>query len=77
MTAAHMLALLVPASLIPTRAAGLPKLAMFDFEMHDTSLEDQMNGPRADDWSHCPGALVLRVRTGGGEHAGTDRGPNG
>jgi hypothetical protein len=29
--------------------ADLPKLAVFDFEMIDTSLEGQVNGPRADE----------------------------
>jgi hypothetical protein len=44
-----MLALLVMPSLLPARAADPPKLAVFDFEMIDTSLEGQMKGARADE----------------------------
>jgi Protein of unknown function (DUF2380) len=44
-----MLALLVLPGLMPARAADPPKLAVFDFEMIDTSLEGQMKGARADE----------------------------
>jgi hypothetical protein len=44
-----MLALLVLPGLLPARAADPPKLAVFDFEMIDTSLEGQMKGARADE----------------------------
>jgi hypothetical protein len=35
------------ASLVPLHAAELPKLAVFDFEMIDTSLPGQFYGPQA------------------------------
>jgi hypothetical protein len=34
---------------VPALAADPPKLAVFDFEMIDSSLDGQMNGPRADE----------------------------
>ena len=37
------------ASAAPAHAADPPKLAVFDFEMLDTSLEGQMHGKRADE----------------------------
>jgi Protein of unknown function (DUF2380) len=33
----------------PTKAADPPRLAVFDLELLDTSLQGQMNGPRADE----------------------------
>ncbi len=33
----------------PTRAAELPKLAVFDFELIDTSLQGEMSGKRGDE----------------------------
>ena len=48
-----MRALLVPmlmlAGLTSARAAELPKLAVFDFEMIDSSLDGEMRGKRADE----------------------------
>ncbi|WP_298260598.1 DUF3280 domain-containing protein [Bradyrhizobium sp.] len=41
--------LLMPIGSAPTRAADPPRLAVFDLEMLDTSLQGQMNGPRADE----------------------------
>jgi len=49
MRAPVVLALLVLPSLMPARAADPPKLAVFDFEMIDTSLEGQVRGSRADE----------------------------
>jgi len=43
------LALLALLSLMPLRAAELPRLAVFDFEMIDTSLPGQFYGPQADE----------------------------
>jgi hypothetical protein len=34
---------------VPAGAAELPRLAVFDFELLDTSLQGQINGPRADE----------------------------
>ena len=39
--------MLMPAS--PIKAAGPPRLAVFDLEMLDTSLQGEMQGPRADE----------------------------
>jgi hypothetical protein len=44
-----ILALLSLISLTPVHAAEPPRLAVFDFEMIDTSLEDPTRGLRADD----------------------------
>jgi Protein of unknown function (DUF2380) len=41
--------LLMPVGATPTKAADPPRLAVFDLEMLDTSLQGQMNGPRADE----------------------------
>ncbi len=41
--------LLIPIGPAPTRAADPPRLAVFDLELLDTSLQGQMNGPRADE----------------------------
>ena len=41
--------LLMPIGTMPTRAADPPRLAVFDLELLDTSLQGQMNGPRADE----------------------------
>ena len=49
MRAPVVLAMLVLPNLVPARAADPPKLAVFDFEMIDTSLEGQMHGSRADE----------------------------
>ena len=46
---ALVLLLLVAANSAPARADDPPKLAVFDFEMIDTSLEGQMRGKRADE----------------------------
>jgi hypothetical protein len=43
------LALLSLLSLTPLRAAELPRLAVFDFEMIDTSLQGEVYGSRADE----------------------------
>jgi hypothetical protein len=37
------------AATVTARAAELPKLAVFDFEMLDTSLEGEMHGKRSDE----------------------------
>src|SRR5579863_6162836 len=42
-------ALLTLAGLVPARGAEPPKLALFDFELVDTSLDGEMNGLRADE----------------------------
>jgi hypothetical protein len=49
MRALFVLVLSVLAGLAPARAAELPKLAVFDFEMIDTSLPGQFYGPQADE----------------------------
>jgi hypothetical protein len=49
MRARVVLSLLILASLAPLRAAEPPKLAVFDFEMIDTSLPGEVYGPRADE----------------------------
>jgi hypothetical protein len=49
MRARVVLPLLVLASLVPLHAAEPPKLAVFDFEMIDTSLLGQFYGPQADE----------------------------
>ena len=41
--------LLTPIGPAPTEAADPPRLAVFDLELLDTSLQGQMNGPRADE----------------------------
>ena len=41
--------LLMPIGSTPARAADPPRLAVFDLELLDTSLQGQMNGPRADE----------------------------
>jgi uncharacterized protein DUF2380 len=43
------IALLMLAGLVPARGAELPRLAVFDFELVDTSLDGEMYGPRADE----------------------------
>jgi hypothetical protein len=48
------------------RAADLPKLAVFDFEMLDTSLEGQMHGKRKDEQERLMGiGDQLRKELGG------------
>ena len=49
MRALLALSMLMLVSAGPLRAADPPKLAVFDFEMLDTSLEGQMHGQRADE----------------------------
>ena len=49
MRALAVLALLALPGLSPARGADPPKLAVFDFEMIDSSLQGQMDGPRADE----------------------------
>jgi hypothetical protein len=49
MRALFVLVLSVSAGFAPARAAELPKLAVFDFEMIDTSLPGQFYGPQADE----------------------------
>jgi hypothetical protein len=44
-----VVALLSLTSLTPARAAEAPRLAVFDFEMIDTSLQGEVYGPRADE----------------------------
>jgi len=46
---AFLVLMLVLMSGTPVRAGDPPKLAVFDFEMIDTSLEGQMRGKRADE----------------------------
>ena len=48
MRALVVLSLSLIAGLAPARAVDPPRLAVFDFEMMDTSLQGQMNGPGAD-----------------------------
>jgi len=47
--------LLLLAGLAPAHAADPPKLAVFDFEMLDTSLEGQMHGKRSDEQARLMG----------------------
>jgi hypothetical protein len=49
MRAAFAFAVLMLVASVPALAADPPKLAVFDFEMIDSSLDGQMNGPRADE----------------------------
>ena len=49
MRALLALSMLMLVSAAPLPAADPPKLAVFDFEMLDTSLEGQMHGKRADE----------------------------
>jgi hypothetical protein len=49
MRAGFAIAMLMLVATACARAADPPKLAVFDFEMIDSSLEGQMNGPRADE----------------------------
>ena len=49
MRAFTVFVLLLTMGSMPTKAADLPRLAIFDLEMLDTSLQGQMNGPRADE----------------------------
>lgn len=49
MRALVVLSMLLLTSLAPACAAEMPKLAVFDFEMIDTSLEGEMHGKRADE----------------------------
>jgi hypothetical protein len=49
MRAAFAFAALMLVASVPALAADPPKLAVFDFEMIDSSLDGQMNGPRADE----------------------------
>ena len=49
MRALIVLALLTLPSLTPARAADPPKLAVFDLELIDTSLEGEVYGARADE----------------------------
>ena len=49
MRARIVLLLSMLASLVPLRAAEPPKLAVFDFEMIDTSLPGQFYGPQAEE----------------------------
>src|ERR1700733_2341824 len=49
MRASAVFALLMLTGSSPLRAAELPRLAVFDLEMIDTSLEDPTRGLRADD----------------------------
>ncbi len=49
MRARVVLLLSMLASLVPLHAAEPPKLAVFDFEMIDTSLPGQFYGPQADE----------------------------
>lgn len=56
MRARVVLLLSMLASLVPLHAAEPPKLAVFDFEMIDTSLPGQFYGPQADEQ-----ARLLRV----------------
>ena len=49
MRALVVFALSMLASLVAARAAEPPRLAVFDFEMIDTSLEGEIYGPRADE----------------------------
>jgi hypothetical protein len=44
-----VLSMLLLTSLMPAHPTEAPKLAVFDFEMLDTSLEGQMHGKRADE----------------------------
>jgi len=44
-----VVALLSLTSLTPANAAEAPRLAVFDFEMIDTSLQGEVYGPRADE----------------------------
>jgi hypothetical protein len=44
-----VLSMLLLTSVMPAPATEVPKLAVFDFEMLDTSLEGQMHGKRADE----------------------------
>ncbi len=46
---ARVVLLLSMVSLVPLHAAEPPKLAVFDFEMIDTSLPGQFYGPQADE----------------------------
>jgi hypothetical protein len=46
---AVLVAMLMLTSLAPAHAAEPPKLAVFDFEMLDSSLEGEMRGKRADE----------------------------
>lgn len=41
--------LLMPIGSAPTEAGDPPRLAVFDLELLDTSLQGQVNGPRADE----------------------------
>jgi hypothetical protein len=49
MRAGFAIAMLMLAATVSAHAADLPKLAVFDFELIDSSLEGEMNGPRADE----------------------------
>ncbi len=49
MRAFTVFVLLLTMGSMPTKAADPPRLAIFDLEMLDTSLQGQMNGPRADE----------------------------
>jgi len=49
MRALLAVSMLVLARLAPAQAAEPPKLAVFDFEMLDTSLEGEMHGKRSDE----------------------------
>ncbi len=49
MRALAVLLLLMLAIAVPARAAEPPRLAVFDFEMIDTSLQGQVYGPRTDE----------------------------
>lgn len=49
MRAQAIVALLMLTGLVPARGAEPPKLAVFDFELIDSSLDGEMYGPRADE----------------------------
>ena len=49
MRALAVLTLLMLAMAVRAGAAGTPRLAVFDFEMIDTSLQGEVYGPRADE----------------------------
>lgn len=49
MRALAVIMILILTGWTPTHAADLPKLAVFDFEMIDTSLQGQVYGPREDE----------------------------
>ena len=49
MRALVVLSMLMLTSLVPAYTTEAPKLAVFDFEMIDTSLEGEMHGKRADE----------------------------